>query len=80
MQVTGQEGRMGMQSIAQVIEPLGWQERDPLAFPAKKLNAKWWAAPPGSDLPRIFVSQLEVFPLSKQTIYHHRFHFCASKS
>ena len=55
----------GIESIAPVIDELGYTARDTLTFPAKKLHAQWFAPPPATDheatpLPRVFVSELKV--------------------
>ncbi|KAI5065972.1 hypothetical protein GOP47_0018596 [Adiantum capillus-veneris] len=66
----------GISSIAQLFLDLGYEARDELRFPAKKLRALWFA-PPGQTskgaqhnelfegpLPRIFISELLVEELS----------------
>lgn len=50
---------LGISSVATLFEDFGYQQRDQLAFPAKKLKALWYS-PPAPDLPRIFVSELQV--------------------
>ena len=49
----------GIASVARDLEALGYERRDSLVFPSKKLNAVWFA-PPADGLPRMFVSELEV--------------------
>jgi len=56
---------LGISSVAEWFTDLGYQERDSLDFPAKRLRARWYA-PPVSDLPRIFISELKVEELSSE--------------
>ena len=50
---------LGIASLEKIFLHLGYTRRDPYSFPAKKLNA-WWYAPPEPGLPRIFLSELRV--------------------
>lgn len=50
---------LGMASLEKIFTHLGYVRRDPYFFPAKKLNAFWYA-PPDDRLPRIFLSELRV--------------------
>jgi hypothetical protein len=64
----------GIDSMAQVFLDLGYEVRDELRFPAKKVRALWFSPPKhlldmeGSEadgpLPRIFISELIVNELS----------------
>lgn len=62
---------LGIASLEKIFLHLGYTRRDPYFFPAKKLNA-WWYAPPEPRLPRIFLSELRVqdLPASAQEIIH----------
>jgi len=62
---------LGIASLEKIFLHLGYTRRDPYSFPAKKLNA-WWYAPPEPRLPRIFLSELRVqdLPSSAQEIIH----------
>jgi hypothetical protein len=62
---------LGIDSLEKIFLHLGYTKRDPYSFPAKKLNA-WWYAPPEPQLPRIFLSELRVQDLcsSAQEIIH----------
>ena len=54
---------LGIEAIARFFTDFGYEQRDELAFPAKKLRALWFSPPPCSadtNLPRIFVSELKV--------------------
>jgi hypothetical protein len=53
---------LGMASLEKIFLHLGYVRRDPYFFPAKKLNAFWYA-PPDPRLPRIFLSELRVHDL-----------------
>ncbi|HVU57507.1 MAG TPA: DUF1338 domain-containing protein [Puia sp.] len=55
---------LGIASLEKIFLHLGYTKRDPYFFPAKKLNA-WWYAPPEPQLPRIFLSELRVQDLSE---------------
>ena len=59
----------GIDSMAGALLDFGYVRRDNLKFEKKKLNA-FWFAPPSPELPRIFVSELEVgsFPEEAQKI------------
>jgi hypothetical protein len=59
----------GVDSLGDALVSFGYEKRDNLVFKNKKLNA-YWFAPPAAELPRIFVSELEVekFPEDVQSI------------
>ncbi|KAK9790350.1 hypothetical protein WJX73_010110 [Symbiochloris irregularis] len=61
----GVEG-FGIKSIATIFVEFGFQQRDELQFPGKKLRALWFAPPHDRpDLPRIFISEIKVEELSE---------------
>jgi hypothetical protein len=62
---------LGIASLEKVFLHLGYTRRDPYSFPAKKLNAFWYA-PPEPHFPRIFLSELRVNELAEasQAIIH----------
>ena len=57
--------QLGVRSLERLFLYFGYERRDRYDFAAKKLNAFWYA-PPRSDLPRIFISELRVGELSPQ--------------
>ncbi len=57
--------QLGIRSLERLFLYFGYERRDRYDFAAKKLNAFWYA-PPRSDLPRIFISELRVGELSPQ--------------
>jgi hypothetical protein len=57
---------LGIASLEKVFLHLGWVRRDAYHFPAKKLDAYWYA-PPEAKYPRIFLSELRVGDLSPVT-------------
>jgi len=57
---------LGIASLEKVFLQLGWVRRDAYHFPAKKLDAYWYA-PPEPRFPRIFLSELRVDDLSSGT-------------
>jgi Domain of unknown function (DUF1338) len=57
---------LGIASLEKVFLHLGYTRRDRYDFPAKKLNAYWYA-PPGPRFPRIFLSELRVNDLSEDS-------------
>ena len=57
---------LGIASFEKIFLAHGYVRRDYYHFEAKKLDAYWYA-PPTSDLPRIFISELKVELLSKST-------------
>jgi hypothetical protein len=57
---------LGIASLEKVFLHLGWVRRDAYHFPAKKLDAYWYA-PPEPRFPRIFLSELRVNDLSPGT-------------
>ncbi|HEY4207092.1 MAG TPA: DUF1338 domain-containing protein [Puia sp.] len=62
---------LGIASLEKIFLQLGYTKRDPYYFPAKKLDA-WWYAPPEPRQPRIFLSELRVgdLPADAQAIIH----------
>ena len=63
--------QLGVQSLEKIFLHYGYTKMDPYHFPAKKLDA-WWYAPPEPQYPRIFISELCVADLSSaaQAIIH----------
>ena len=57
---------LGIASFEKIFLAHGYVRRDYYHFEAKKLDAYWYA-PPTSDLPRIFISELKVELLSTST-------------
>lgn len=57
--------RLGIASLERIWLHYGYERRDRYDFPAKKLNAFWYA-PPRPALPRIFISELRVGDLSPE--------------
>ena len=57
---------LGIASLEKIFLHLGYVRRDPYFFPAKKLNAFWYA-PPEPHLPRIFLSELRVQDLPERS-------------
>jgi len=62
---------LGIRSLEKIFLHYGYTRRDHYFFPAKKLDAYWYA-PPSPEYPRIFISELIVEDLSKnaQEIIH----------
>lgn len=58
----GVEG-LGIASVASLFQDFGYQQRDELTFPKKKLRALWFS-PPDPQLPRVFVSEVKVEELT----------------
>lgn len=56
---------LGITSFEKIFLAYGYQKRDYYYFAGKKLDAYWYA-PPSTDYPRIFVSELRVADLSKE--------------
>ena len=54
---------LGIKSFEKIFLKHGYQKKEFYSFEAKKLNAYWYA-PPKSNLPRIFISELRVNELS----------------
>ncbi len=54
---------LGIKSFEKIFLSFGYQKRDYFYFEGKKLDA-YWFAPPSSEYPRIFVSELRVSELS----------------
>jgi hypothetical protein len=63
--------QLGVQSLEKIFLHYGYTKMDKYHFPAKKLDA-WWYAPPEPQYPRIFISELRVNDLSEaaQEIIH----------
>ena len=57
--------QLGIRSLERLFLYFGYERRDRYDFATKKLDAFWYA-PPRSDLPRIFISELRVGELSPQ--------------
>lgn len=57
---------LGIQSLEKIFLHYGYEKRDFYFFPEKKLNAYWYA-PPAPPYPRIFISELQVNKLSRET-------------
>ena len=60
---------LGLEAVARQWLDFGYERRDALLFPAKRLRAFWFAPPPPLDggdshLPRVFVSEVDVPALS----------------
>jgi 2-oxoadipate dioxygenase/decarboxylase len=62
---------LGIQSLEKIFLHFGYEKKDHYFFPAKKLDAYWYA-PPSPQYPRIFISELRVKDLSEkaQDIIH----------
>ncbi|QEC66303.1 DUF1338 domain-containing protein [Panacibacter ginsenosidivorans] len=62
---------LGIASLEKIFLHYGYKRKDHYFFPAKKLDAYWYA-PPSPEYPRIFISELIVEDLSKsaQQIIH----------
>ncbi len=56
---------LGIQSLEKIFLHYGYRRMDFYNFPAKKLDAYWYA-PPSDQFPRIFISELRVNDLSPQ--------------
>ena len=57
---------LGIASFEKIFLAHGYQRMEFYHFEAKKLDA-YWFAPPTSDLPRVFISELKVDQLSEPT-------------
>lgn len=57
---------LGIASLEKIFLHFGYVKRDHYAFASKKLDAYWYA-PPSEEFPRIFISELRVHELSKQS-------------
>jgi len=57
---------LGIASLEKIFLHYGYEKRDYYYFNGKKLNAFWYA-PPMPEYPRIFISELRVEDLSKET-------------
>ena len=55
--------QLGIQSLEKIFLHCGYEKRERYNFPAKKLDAFWYA-PPEPVYPRIFISELRVSDLS----------------
>ncbi|HXL56175.1 MAG TPA: DUF1338 domain-containing protein [Chitinophagaceae bacterium] len=62
---------LGIQSLEKIFLHYSYEKRDHYYFPAKKLDAYWYAQP-SPEYPRIFISELRVKELSEkaQNIIH----------
>jgi len=62
---------LGIQSLEKIFLHYGFEKKDHYYFPAKKLDAYWYASP-SPEYPRIFISELRVNDLSEnaQNIIH----------
>lgn len=56
---------LGIRSLEKIFLHYGYTRMDHYYFPAKKLDAYWYA-PPSAQYPRIFISELRVNDLSEQ--------------
>ncbi len=56
---------LGIASLEKIFLHYGYTRRDHYFFPAKKLDAYWYA-PPAPELPRIFISELRVSDLAPE--------------
>jgi hypothetical protein len=56
---------LGIQSLERIFLHYGYERRDKYDFPAKKLDAYWYA-PISPEYPRIFISELRVHELSDE--------------
>jgi len=56
--------QLGIQSFEKIFLHYGYTARDNYFFEHKKLNARWYA-PPKNNLPRIFISELQVADFSE---------------
>jgi hypothetical protein len=63
--------QLGVQSLEKIFLYYGYTKMDHYHFPAKQLDA-WWYAPPAPEYPRIFISELRVNDLSPavQAVIH----------
>src|SRR5262245_29554907 len=57
---------LGIESLEKIFLAYGYERRDFYEFPGKKLHALWYH-PPQSNFPRIFISELRVADLSRET-------------
>lgn len=57
---------LGIASLEKIFLYYGYQKRDFFKFEHKKLNAYWYA-PPTPDFPRIFISELIIEELTKES-------------
>ena len=57
---------LGIASLEKIFLHYGYKKKDFYHFENKKLNAYWYA-PPSKKYPRIFISELRVWDLSKET-------------
>src|SRR6266487_3485841 len=62
---------LGIKSLEKIFLHYGFEKKDHYYFPAKKLDAYWYASP-SPEYPRIFISELRVNELSEkaQNIIH----------
>lgn len=66
----------GIDILGQALESVGYEPRDTYVFETKKLDAQWFAPPPDTMLPRVFLSQLRVHELSSSAQATLRLHLC----
>ncbi|PWJ60108.1 uncharacterized protein DUF1338 [Dyadobacter jejuensis] len=57
---------LGVRSLEKIFLHYGYQKRSHYYFEGKKLDA-WWYSPPRESDPRIFISELRVSELSKES-------------
>lgn len=57
--------QLGIRSLEKIFLHFGYERRDHLTFPEKKLNAYWYA-PPSPKYPRVFISELRVNDLGDE--------------
>jgi len=57
---------LGIASLEKIFLSYGYIKKDAYFFEEKKLDANWYA-PPSPDYPRIFISELRIKDLSKDT-------------
>ena len=58
--------QLGIASLEKIFLHYGYVRKDHYTFASKKLDAYWYA-PPSEEFPRIFLSELRVHDLSKET-------------
>lgn len=57
---------LGIKSFEKIFLNYGYTKREYFHFEGKKLNA-YWFSPPSPEYPRVFISELRVYDLSKET-------------
>ena len=63
---------LGIQSLEKIFLHYGYEKKDHYFFPAKKLDAYWYA-PPSPGYPRIFISELRVEGSFRKSAKHYSF-------